>query len=358
MTHFLEDILRQPQELNRAIGFLSGAGRRTLQTAAATIREARHVYLTGIGSSWHAAFGASAILGGAGRPVYMQDAGELLQFAVFPADSVIVAISRSGRTVEIVNLLAKARESKATVIAITNSTDSALTQEAQISILVPTLRDHAVSVNAYSALALAAAALACAAVGSFDEKLAASLCTSIAETERRIPSWQEQIAGNNWFAPGKLVHFLARGGSLGSCYEARLLWEEGAKSEATALGTGSFRHGPQEMVVKGSRFGMWVDGQRAREQDLSVARDLRHLGAAVALIGQDLPPDSGDLVFQIPPIPAPWQFMTDILPAQLAAEYLSRISGVDCDSFRICSYIVEDEFGLIGTEAVTPKSVE
>src|SRR5271165_3686001 len=143
MTHFLEDILRQPQELNRAIGFLSGAGRRTLQTAAATIREARHVYLTGIGSSWHAAFGASAILGGAGRPVYMQDAGELLQFAVFPADSVIVAISRSGRTVEIVNLLAKARESKATVIAITNSTDSALTQEAQISILVPTLRDHA-----------------------------------------------------------------------------------------------------------------------------------------------------------------------------------------------------------------------
>ncbi|MBZ5663246.1 MAG: SIS domain-containing protein [Acidobacteriia bacterium] len=358
MTYFLQDILRQPQELERAISYLSGAGRHTLQTAAVTIRKARHVYLTGIGSSWNAAFGASAIFYGAGRPVYLQDAGELLQFATFPAESVIIAISRSGRTVEIVNLLAKARESEATVIGITNSADSVLAQEAQISILLPTLRDHAVSVNTYSALALAAAALACAVVDSFDEKLAISLSTSVAETERRIPNWQEQIAGNNWFAPGKLVHFLARGGSLGSCYEARLLWEEGAKSEATALGTASFRHGPQEMVVKGSRFGIWVDRQRGREQDLSVARDLRRLGASVVLIGQNLPPDSGDLVFQLPSIPAQWQFMIDILPAQLAAEYLARLSGVDCDSFRICSYIVEDEFGLIGTEGAAQKGVK
>jgi glucosamine--fructose-6-phosphate aminotransferase (isomerizing) len=358
MTYFLQDILRQPQELERAIGYLSGVGRQTLQTAAATIQKARHVYLTGIGSSWHAAFGAGAMFCRAGRPVYMQDAGELVQFATFPAESVIITISRSGRSVEIVNLLAKARESEATVIGITNSAGGALAQEAQISILVPTARDHAISVNTYSSLAFAAAALACAAVDSFDGKLAASLCSSVAETEHRIPNWQEQIAGNGWFAPGKLVHFLARGGSLGSCHEARLLWEEGAKSEATALGTGSFRHGPQEIVVKGARFGMWVDGQRSREQDLSVARDLRHLGASAILIGQDLPPDAGDLVFQLPQVPAEWQFMIDILPAQLAAEYLARLSGVDCDSFRICSYIVEDEYGLIGAEVAVRKDAE
>jgi len=358
MTHFLQDILRQPQELERTIDHLSGVGWRSLQTAAASIRKARHVYLTGIGSSWHAAFGAGAIFYRAGRPVYMQDAGELAQFATLPAESAIITISRSGRSVEIVNLLAKARESEATVIGITNSADGALAQEAQISILVPTLRDHAISVNTYSTLALAAAALACAAADRFDGKLAASLCISAAEAERKIPSWQEQIAGNGWLAPGKLVHFLARGGSLGSCQEARLLWEEGAKSEATALGTGAFRHGPQEMVVKGARFGMWVNGLRIREQDLSVARDLRHLGASVMLIGQDLPPDAGDLVFQLPHVPAEWQFMIDILPAQLAAEYLARLSGVDCDSFRICSYIVEDEYGLMGAEAAARKDAE
>src|ERR1700678_3277401 len=129
MTHFLQDILRQPQELERALLYLSGPGRRELQTAADAIRKARHVYLTGMGSSWHAAFGARAIFFRAGKPVYMEDAGELVEFATFPAGSVVIAISRSGRSTEIVHLLAKARESGATVIGITNSPDGVLAQE-------------------------------------------------------------------------------------------------------------------------------------------------------------------------------------------------------------------------------------
>jgi fructoselysine-6-P-deglycase FrlB-like protein len=129
-----------------------------------------------------------------------------------------------------------------------------------------------------------------------------------------------------------------------------LLWEEGAKSPATALGTGSFRHGPQEMVTPDVRFGIWIDGRQMREQDLSVARDLRRLGASVLIIGQDAPEHAGDLVFQIPRIEPDWQLLTDIIPAQLAAEHVARLQGVDCDSFRICSYIVQGEFGLINEE--------
>jgi glucosamine--fructose-6-phosphate aminotransferase (isomerizing) len=358
MSHFLQDIRRQPQELDRTFDYLAGTGRRGLRAAADAIRKARYVYLTGIGSSWHAAFGAGAIFSSAGRPVYMQDAGELVQFATFPAESVIIAISRSGRSAEIVSLVAKAREGGAKVIGITNSADGVLARETQFPILVPALRDHAISVNTYSTLAVAAAVLACVAVDSFDDKLAASLRCAAAETGHRIPEWQEQIASSHWVAPRKLVHFLARGGSLGSCHEARLLWEEGAKSEATALGTGSFRHGPQEMVVEGSRFALWIDGQRSREQDLSVVHDLRRLGTSVVLIGQNLSSDAGDLVFALPEVHPEWQFMIDIVPAQLAAEYLAQLSGVDCDSFRICSYIVEDEYGLIGAEATVRKDAK
>ena len=358
MTHFLQDILRQPHDLERALDHLSGSGQRELRAAAEAIREARHVYLTGIGSSWHAAFGAGAIFSRAGRPVYMQDAGELAQSATFPPDSVVIAISRSGRSSEIVQLLAKARESGAAVIGITNVADGTLAQEANFPILIPTPLDHAISVNTYSTLAVAAAALAKAAVDSFGDQLSASLRSVAVDTARMIPGWQTQIADQDWFAPGKVVHFLGRGGSLGSCYEARLLWEEGAKSEATALGTGSFRHGPQEVVVEGTRFAIWIDGKISREQDLSVARDLRRLGASVVLIGQNLPPDAADLVFQLPEVLVEWQFMIDIVPAQLAAEYLSRLSGVDCDSFRVCSYIVEEEYGLIGTGPVGRTDVK
>jgi glucosamine--fructose-6-phosphate aminotransferase (isomerizing) len=355
MTRFLQDILRQPDELGRVIGYLCGAGRRSLDDAASTVRGARHVYLTGIGSSWHAALSVQPLFQLGGRPVYSQDAAELCHFATIPEDAAIVVISRSGRSVEIVNLLAKVRENGATVIGITSSEDGALARGAQIPIVVPVESDYAISVNTYSCLAAAAGALARATVDSFDSALAATLAQTVTEVAGVLPRWQRQISDSAWPAPGSTYCFLARGGSLGSCHEARLLWQEGVKSPATAMGTSSFRHGPQEMVGKNARFAIWIDGHRMREQDLAVARDLRLLGASVMVIGQHLPEDAGALVLSVPEVPADWQFMVDVVPAQLAAEHLARLSGTDCDAFRLCSYIVEDDYGLMREEVRLAK---
>ncbi len=346
MTHFLRDILRQPNELRGTIDFLCGVGRRRLDEATAAIRGSSHVYLTGIGSSWHAALSAEPLFSLGGRPVYMRDAAELLQFATFPPGAVLIVISRSGRSVEIVNLSAKARESCATVIGITNVEDGTLAREAQIPLVIPTQLDHGISVNTYTTLAVAVGALAAATVSSFDNNLARSLLQALEETERAIAGWRQQIADTAWLVPDGVYYFLARGPGLGSCNETRLMWEEGVKSPATAMGTSSFKHGPQEMVTKDMRFGLWIDGQRMRDSDLAVARDLQCLDASVMLIGQRLSESAADLVFQLPEVPADWQFLIDIIPAQLAAESLSRLSGVDCDSFKLCPYIVEDDSGL------------
>ena len=348
MTHFLRDILRQPEELQRTLDYFSGAaGRGSLDAAVAAVRAARHVYLTGIGSSWHAGLNVSAMFQLAARPVSLVDAAELVHFAAIPAESAIIVISRSGRSVEIVQLLAKAAKSGATVVGITNAPDGALAREAQIAIIVPVALDHAISVNTYTTLALAAGILATSVCASFDATVANSLSRSFAAAGRAIPGWQAQVEKSVWLAPNSVSYFLARGSSLGSAYETRLMWEEGVKSPATAMGTGSFRHGPQEIVGKDVRFGMWIDGAKMREQDLAVARDLQKLGAQVMLIGQGLPPDVGELVFNLPEIASEWQFLVDIFPAQLVAERLARVSGSDPDTFRLSSFVVEDEAGLL-----------
>ncbi|PYV78324.1 MAG: hypothetical protein DMG96_08265, partial [Acidobacteria bacterium] len=94
MTYFLADILRQPEELQRAFDYLCGAGQGALQSSAAAVRKARHVYLTGIGSSWHAALSVAPIFYRAANPVHLLDAGELLQFATLPPAAVVIVISR------------------------------------------------------------------------------------------------------------------------------------------------------------------------------------------------------------------------------------------------------------------------
>ena len=387
MTHFLKDILRQPEELQRTIELLvsaSGggrgalgavsAGRSQLDAAAAAIRGARQVYLTGIGSSWHAALNVGAMFHQHAHPVYLIDADELLRFAAFPKDSAMIIISRSGKSTEIVQLASKARNSGVHVIGVTNAPDSLLAQSADTAIVVPIQFDHAISVNTYTTLVLAAGLLAHSVVAEKEKAdssasgcggpqpegrndksgipqresaLVASLRRALEEAGRAIPGWQAQIAQSEWLKPHSTTYFLARGSSLGSAYESRLMWEEGVKTPATAMGTGSFRHGPQEIVNDGVCFGIWIDAEQMREQDLALARDLRRLRARVMLIGQKIPGDAGDLVFQLPAIPSEWQSPIDIMPMQLVAEKLSRLSGVDCDTFRLCSFVVEDEGGLL-----------
>src|SRR5260370_22270650 len=297
MTHFLRDIVRQSNELQRTIDFLLGAGRPALDAATAAIRNARHVYLTGIGSSWHAALCAATMFNLGASPVYLYDAAELLEFAAFPTDSVVIVISRSGRSVEIIKLLAKVRERGATVIAITNSAEGPLARGAQLPIAIPVGLDHAISVNTYSTLAATAGILASTVVGTWNASLAATLSASFAKTEAAISGWQAQVADTTWFVPKAITYFLPRGCSSGSCQEARLLWEEGEKSPATAMNTGSFRHGPQEMIVAGARLGIWIDAERMRGEDLGVGRDLRKMGAAVGVMRQNVSQEAGGLVF-------------------------------------------------------------
>lgn len=347
MTRFLQDILNEPDQLQRSLAYTLGAGRSALEEAARLLRAADHLYITGIGSSWHAGMAISSLFHADGHPVLLFDASELLHFARLPAGTAMALLSRSGRSVEVVRLLEKARREGAKVVGITNTPDSPLGEQAEVTLRLEAAFDHNVSVSMYSALALVGGLLASATLGALDDALTESLRQALAAVKESIPAWRAQMGSSGWFiADAPASYFLARGGSLASCHETRLLWEEAAKSPATALTTGGFRHGPQEMLSPGTRIGLWIGGAHLRSEDLALAADLRRYGAKVMLIGQNLPPEAGDLVFNLPAIPAAWQFLIDIIPAQLAAEHLARARGVDCDTFRLCPYVVESEGGL------------
>jgi glucosamine--fructose-6-phosphate aminotransferase (isomerizing) len=345
-TALLRDIHREPVELAKSLAHSMGAGRAALERASEIVRDASTVYVTGIGSSWHASMAVQSLFHRDGRPVVVVDASELLHFTKLGPKACVIALSRSGKSVEIVGLLEFAARSRAPVIAVTNTPESPLAQRAAVVLQTKAAFDHNISITMYTALALTGGLLAESCSGNLTDQLASSVEALLKQAAPSIPEWASALEHSGWFDASAATYFLARGGSLSSAHEARLLWEEAAGAPATAMSTGGFRHGPQEMLREGVRIGLWIDAERLRAQDLALARDIRENGGSVMLTGQNVSPSDADLVFHLPAAPAHWQFLVDVIPAQLAAERLARLRGVDCDSFRYCPYIIETEGGL------------
>ncbi|HWR50119.1 MAG TPA: SIS domain-containing protein [Bryobacteraceae bacterium] len=347
MTELLRDIQREPFELLSILDFAFGPGQAALKEGARLLAGDRHIYVTGVGSSWHAALAVGSVFDAGGQTCRVIDASELLHTPL-PAHSSIVVLSRSGRSYEVVALIAKAKEAGACIIAITNSVDSPLANASDAVLEVRARPDHLVSISMYAGLALIGGLLATRLKGGPDTELRRALEAGCLAAADSLDHWQAQLRTGAWLAPDAPVYFLGRQGSVATCHEARLLWEEAAKAPASALTTGGFRHGSQEIVRQGLRLAIWIQPEFQRDADLRLASEAAAIGAEILVIGHGLPHDAASLVIQIPPLPAAWQFLVDIIPAQVAAEQLAHLRGENCDAFRYCPYIIEQQAGLTG----------
>ncbi|MCL2639776.1 MAG: SIS domain-containing protein [Phycisphaerales bacterium] len=347
---YFENILTEPTELRRSLSYTLGPGRGDLQQAASMLQKASAIYITGIGSSWHAGMAIETMLASIGKPAHLVDASELLHFHTLPRGVVLIVLSRSGKSVEIVKLLDVANAADVPIIAVTNTPESPLAKAAAYVLKMEAAFDHLVSVTMYSALTLVGGLLITEAFGGNIMPLThQTLDAALMQAEASLPLWQQKLEATDFFDGPAPTYFLARGSSLASCYEARLLWEEAAKSAACSMTTGGFRHGPQEMLLNGARIGLFLDPLVLRIEDLALLADLRKRGIKTMLIGQNISDSHADLTLPIPPLPkeiARWQFLFDIIPAQLAAYHMAIARNADPDTFGICPYVITTEGGL------------
>jgi glucosamine--fructose-6-phosphate aminotransferase (isomerizing) len=298
-----------------------------------------------MGASWHAGMAVASYFAARKRVAVLFDAAELLYHGNLPESSCVLLLSRSGKSKEVVDLVRELAGRHIPIVSITNDSQSPMALGSDCVIDLQSPFDTNVSVTMYSGIALAGCLLAALSCGEEMDPIHTMLDRALTIAQQRIAEWARVLDKGDWLAVDAPYYFLARGASVASCHEARLLWEEAAKSTATALTTSSFRHGPQEMVREGLRVAIWLDKDHLQHQDLKLAADLRTLGARVLLVGQHDESKAGPFL-QLPTIASEWQFIIDIMPIQIAAECLARLAGRDCDSFRLCSYIVTDEGGL------------
>lgn len=347
MTRFMKDILDQPEQLLHSIDYSLNAGSRSLKQAADLIRQAKSVFIVAIGASWSAGIAIQVAFNEAGEQAVLCDAADFLYFTKIPPESVVIFLSRSGRSIELVNALPKCKAANAAIISITNAPDSALATHSTVCLLTSVRFDNSISVSTYSSIILTGLLLT-----QFIRPLNTGmpvqevLTEAIRKTSRSIPEWQAVLTAADWVDPNRPTYFLARGADVASAYESRLLWEEAAKQPATALTTGAFRHGPQEIINNGINVAIWIGNEIARNYDCTLVNDLVEKQVNVLSIGNNLPKELKGHKIEMPYLPCLLSPVIGIIPMQLASEKLAGVKGVNPDVFLYCNFVVEAEGGL------------
>ncbi len=327
----LQDILAQADSLERLLEYQSGEGRPMLERAADAIQSAKKVVITGMGASLYTAMSMAFRLQTSGRAAIVIESGDLLHFGgELARDSVVIAVSRSGETVEILRLLPQLVKAGAFVVGITNEPGTSLARDANIPVLVHSMRDESVAVQTYTGTTTVSLILAALVAGENPWAGAAAVpgllrCT-LSEERSTMETWAQ------FFRGASVVYILARGASVASACEGALLLNETAKLPSVALPAGGFRHGPVEVVNEEFRGVLLSSDSRSRALDDALSSSLARMGGLVRMI------HAQEGTF------AP---VIEIVPLQFAAYAAALDRGVVPGRFRYVSVVTtsETEFG-------------
>lgn len=338
---YLRDLLGQPDALKDTIEQLNES--RELQGLASRLqkRKFKTIVLTGMGSSFHSLNPLLLQLGNAGYPAILVETSELIYYQrkLLNTDSLIVAVSQSGRSIEMVHLLRENR-SRAPILAVSNTADSPLSRRSSALVLTQAGEEFSVSCKTY-VCALAALKF-----------LGDQLCSvPIAHTRRELHGvlrpvalylsrWKECVESMVVGLSGVRQLFLVgRGPSLAAVGTGALILKESTQVPSEGLSSASFRHGPFEMVGPETLVLVFAGNSKTKELNRRLFEDVRTNQGCAEFVGQA----SGDYGYCLPSAPLSLLPVLEILPVQMLTLALAAMKGQEPGKFRLASKITTTE---------------
>jgi glucosamine--fructose-6-phosphate aminotransferase (isomerizing) len=294
-------------------------------------RAPRYAVLAARGTSDNAARYAQHVLGRILRLPVVLAAPSLHTLYDAPPrydDAVVIGISQSGESPDVVSVVADATMQGALTAAITNAPASPLAGAAQHVIELEAGEERSVAATkTYTASLAAVAALAAggdgeltAQVQRLPEELAAQLARSSEDARhavREAAGWQR-------------LTVVARGAHYATAFEAALKIRELAGVVAEPYSPADLLHGPIAAVGPDQPLLAVAPAGPTAESMREVVAAARERGARVAAIGHDAA--LGDPFLQLVDIPEWLGPVVAIVPAQLLAVGLAERRGVDVDA--------------------------
>ena len=348
-TRMAMEIAEQPATIAATVAALLPA-RRELRRLAG---DRRHLLLVARGTSDNAGVYARYLLEThTGRGASLAAPSLATHYRVHRdlSDTVVVSLSQSGGTEEIVETQAWAAAQGARTVAITNVGGSPLATEAQIALVVEAGEELAVPATKSYTAQLTAIAVLADALGPDRLCLEADLArapeevASLLDHRHGVDAAIERLAGSGTAVTD---HTLVTGRGLvyGTALEVALKLEETCLEPVRGLSYADLRHGPIAVldeqaatVLVAAKDGPLVGGMT------DLARDVRHLGAGTIGIGGDPAFAAAcDVEVAGPDLPEPLAPLGLIVPAQLVVEGLARVRGLDPDAPRGLSKVTQTD---------------
>ena len=295
MNKFIKEIEEQPEALNQTLCFYRNEeGKERLQAVCAlwTSGKYERIIFTGMGSSYYISQAAATFICSSGIPSFAINAGELLHFQspVLSEDTLLVAISQSGESYEVIELLKKLDSTRLTVVGITNESESTLATITTYVLLCKAGKEEMTSTKTFIATYLVIYLLAESIRGH--EKNEVVLEDIMNEVRHQLAKRETYLSRSLTFLNGHhFIQVIGRGTTFATVAQTALMFMEATKMPASALLGGEFRHGPLEMVDPNFICIIYAHSQSGvYQQNLKLVADVLSFKGKVILIS-DIPPD-------------------------------------------------------------------
>jgi glutamine---fructose-6-phosphate transaminase (isomerizing) len=338
---YLRDLLDQPRALEDTLTGLELSPSLGALAARVQRGEFRTVVLTGMGSSYHVLHPLAIQLIARGLTALMVETSELVHYQnrLFDSHNLIVAVSQSGKSAEVVRLL-EMNEGRSALIGITNTAASPLAETADAAVLMRAGKEYSVSCKTYLASLAALEWLGGVLSGRNLEEIKHELAEAAPLVGTYLTDWKRHVVEfGKLLEDTRHLFLVGRGPSLAAAGTGALIVKESDRFPAEGMSSAAFRHGPLEMLSPEMFVLIFSGNGRTKELNARLLLDIEQQQGRAALVSDSSPVTACRLISPLPAI----QPILEILPVQMITLALAAEAGREPGRFAFASKVTTIE---------------
>lgn len=355
-----KEIMEQPEAIRATIEAGIKNGMPSLEENGvpdSVLKDCARICVVACGTAMHAGLVGKALIQSLARvPMDVEPASEFMYMdTLADKNTLAIAISQSGETIDTLEALKYARRNGAKTLAIVNVRGASIARESEYVIYTSAGPEIAVaSTKAYTtqlaALYLLAGRMAYAR-GIFDEEQTRRFTAELLRAPEVIAQVLERREEIHYIARSILnakdVFMIGRGLDYSILLEGSLKLKEISYIHSEAYASGELKHGTIALITKYTPVVAVVTQDKLQSKEFSNIKEVQSRGAEVILFmkenyGLDKEAEFSH-VFKLPAMQNEFMVMPASAALQLLAYYVSLDKGLDVDKPRNLAKVVTVE---------------